>query len=225
MNDRIKELFTLIELLVVIAIIAILAAMLLPALKTAKEAAKSISCTNNLKQIGLAHAQYFNDYDGFFPYYWLEAPGSQWRFRLNEYIHAPRLPGSSYDATGGVFYCPSDNFIWGGALLAKSWGSYANVIYLANNKTGSSYIVRKIDFIKSPSSVVSTAPKWCSAKKACFTDYQPEERDGVKYFHAGKGNFLFTDLHVEDYRRNDMINGLLDYSIKLSNVPLSSIGF
>lgn len=71
-----RKAFTLVELLVVISILALLMSILLPSLSRAKESARSIVCSSNLKQIGLGATLWSEDHDGW-------APGAWWWFPAN----------------------------------------------------------------------------------------------------------------------------------------------
>ena len=104
--------FTLIELLVVIAILGILMAMMLPVLTNAREAGKSSSCVNNLKQINLANQLYAANFEAF-------VPGRSGGFSKKQHWHGWRESSSDpwdsskgllvdyYGKTGKIKECPA----------------------------------------------------------------------------------------------------------------------
>jgi len=125
--------FTLVELLVVIAIIGILIALLLPAVQAAREAARRMQCSNNLKQIGLAMHNYHTavgtlpfgciDWDGVAPDPKTGAPtyGGTWAAMILPYIeqqsvydlfdfriHMRNQPPEALEAVIPGYICPSD---------------------------------------------------------------------------------------------------------------------
>jgi prepilin-type N-terminal cleavage/methylation domain-containing protein/prepilin-type processing-associated H-X9-DG protein len=118
MKNTQKKAFTLIELLVVIAIIAILAAMLLPALAAAKKKAQKISCTNNIKQVGLAFKIWAGDNGDRYPMAVSTSAGGASEYVYNSVTapakgHNPIMPFmvmSNELSTPKVVYCPSDTY-------------------------------------------------------------------------------------------------------------------
>ena len=132
---RLRNLFTLIELLVVIAIIAILAALLLPVLGGARDRAKSIQCISNLKQIGLAAAQYSSDYNDFIPPGCFAAESHmEWRYVYAPYISQVLASDGTFAPLGRTnngsrLVCPVPPVTFGytyGAHVTRSYLFYGN---------------------------------------------------------------------------------------------------
>ncbi|MCC6579974.1 MAG: DUF1559 domain-containing protein [Phycisphaeraceae bacterium] len=114
--------FTLIELLVVISIIALLIAILLPSLAKAREAARTVQCKTNLRQIRQAWQSYFSDSKDFCPgahFYYGPSEYSRWHCIPGYYLNMLTAPSNSAWGTFitntkwnyGVFRCPSDTSV------------------------------------------------------------------------------------------------------------------
>jgi prepilin-type N-terminal cleavage/methylation domain-containing protein/prepilin-type processing-associated H-X9-DG protein len=105
--------FTLIELLLVISIIALLAAILFPVFSRARENARRASCQSNLKQIGLAIAQYVQDYDERYvpPYTTFSTVQPQYSatFRNSAYVYRWQSFLTPYAGSEQIFICPSNS--------------------------------------------------------------------------------------------------------------------
>ena len=121
MSSRRPRGFTLIELLVVIAIIGVLIALLLPAVQSAREAARRAQCVNNLKQLGLGMHNHHDSQGTFPPGAW-NSPSRTWAFHILPYLELQAMSNALnfnapwndnrnstvIRASVSAFLCPSD---------------------------------------------------------------------------------------------------------------------
>lgn len=188
-----KKRFTLIELLVVIAIISILAGMLLPTLGKTRETAKSITCVNNQRQIGLLFDNYHSDFNDYYPRYDMYGQGWRWGFAYGlNYISTPT----------DLFLCPSavekainpSNFIYGYGYNYKVLCPNLNP---SIRRTRCVSLSRQFVLLENQSSS-SLVDSWYADNRPT---YQARPNHGLRGM-----NILYSDFHVEKFTAADPLN-------------------
>lgn len=166
--------FTLIELLITIAIIAILAGMLLPTLNKAREKAKEITCTGNLRQIGMASLSYTSDNQDYLPPINNSNHGTR---RITVFLASYAGTKTYTDKQSGLWFCPSHEQVAPAAgTEGKYYNSYMPIVIEDNAAQGYSwYGSGSTD----PGLIVFRTAKIATLKPNVYllTSYQPKLQD------------------------------------------------
>jgi prepilin-type N-terminal cleavage/methylation domain-containing protein/prepilin-type processing-associated H-X9-DG protein len=190
--------FTLIELLVVVAIIAILAAMLLPALKAAKDRAKSAECMSNLRQIGQAIHLYSEDYDGYPPpHVDLNVAPGQWPGRLGKYFGVQLQYVWFVDDMYPILRCrmnplkdlggnPTNYSINHAICNTAAWWRWTRLSEIRNSTR------TLLVFDAGPAPDLATKPAYYVPDLPFDISLAQQAR-----WHSGKNNAVYVDAHVE----------------------------